>query len=653
MKIGFPFLRLTALLALSAVALRAQAIPSNVGASEHAVPELVASELVAPELVARIVHEGLENSRVMDLELELCSHGPRLTGSEGFVRASQWALARFAELGLDARFEKWGEWSLIWDRGQWSGRVVKPTWSRGDWAGAPRSDISLELQVATPAWTAGTKGKVAGALVRIPKTVEELDALRPRLAEVYLYGKRPSRSARDAADKELYEAFQEAVSEMPPLGFVQSARSTGLADRRFPNQIRVFGNHNVARGSWEKRPMTPEIVVRDDQADLLEEMLDAQQEVIIEFDLRNRFTQGPIELNNVIADLKGTEKPDEYVIVCGHLDSWHQAQGATDNGTGTTSTIEAARILTAAGAQPKRTIRFILWSGEEQGLLGSHQYVVMHRQEMDKISAVLNHDQGTNWVQSLSVTEAMSPMMEQVIAPVLALESPEPEFDGPVFHLRKSAKMSGGGGSDHASFLSAGVPAWSWGQRGTSSYGYGWHSQWDTYDIVVPEYQRHTATVIALVALGIANLPELLPREGVERGGRYDFPGFLSRTFGLELGEELEVANVVAGGAAARAGLQKGDRLTAVWGEPLETPVDMYRAWRAHGEDEKIEFTVKRGGSELKLGAEFADPAAPKADAPKADAPKTDAPKTDAPAESRPAEAQESGAKSATSSGVR
>ncbi len=537
----------------------------------------------------RIRHEGLENSQVMRFQDYLCNHiGHRLTGSDGFALACRWAREEFAKMGLDARLEKWGEWNIAWNRGEWSGRVLEP--------------IALELQVATPAWSAPTKGRIQGELVRIPKTTEEIEAMKPRLREVFVYGPRPrSRS-------ELAKPFADAIAAHPPLGLVQSAKSTGMTDRRHANQIRVFGNDNVARGSWDKRPSVPEIVVRDDQAEQIDKLLDEGKKVVVEFDIRNRFRPGPVELHNVVADLVGSERPDEVVIVCGHLDSWHQAAGATDNGTGTTSTLETARILTAAGARPKRTIRFILWGGEEQGLLGSQGYVRQHRADMDQVSAVFNHDTGTNWAHSLTVTEAMYEDFHAVLDPVMELPPPE-EHDGPVFNLRWTKQMSGFGGSDHASFMAAGVPAWAWGLIGRSEYGYGWHSQWDTYDMVIPEYQRHTATVVAMIALGIADLDHLLSREGVvRRGGGGDFGEVFREWYGFDLDAELKVTGVVDGGPAARAGVQKGDKIESVFGDPVESFVDLYRAWRSHQSEELMTFVCRRGEQSLKLETKTTGP---------------------------------------------
>ena len=330
-------------------------------------------------------------------------------------------------------------------------------------------------------------------------------------------------------------------------------------------------------------------------------MLTLEGDVEVEFDIRNRF-QGEVDLHNVIAELRGTEKPDEVVVVCGHLDSWHQAAGATDNGTGTTSTLEAARILTAVGAKPKRTIRFCLWGGEEQGLMGSREHVDRRRKDMEKVSCVLNHDTGTNWAHSLTVTEQMLPQMEIAMAEVMTMTPPEDDHDGPVFELRGRPTISAGGGSDHASFGRAGVPPFGWGLTGRSDYfGYTWHSQWDRYDVVIPEYQAHTSTVIALTALGIANLPELLPREGISRGGRRggDATTMFAGGLGVEM-DGLKFKSVQETGLAGKAGLKAGDAITKVNGEAVKQMSDIFGFMRDAGFTSEIELTVKRGDEEVK-----------------------------------------------------
>ncbi|HMQ23635.1 MAG TPA: M20/M25/M40 family metallo-hydrolase, partial [Planctomycetota bacterium] len=331
-----------------------------------------------------IAKEGLQNSKVMDyLDYLVNSIGPRLTGSDNYTLACKWAKQEFEKLGLRVQLEPWDEWQFVFNRGQWTGRMTAPE--------------EVELQVATEAWTAGTRGAITGKAVRVPETIAEIEALAGKVEGKWLVVRKPTRRTNDAM-----AAWQHTLL------FAETEGAAGIVyssdgDAKYPNRIRVFGSREMALKANSKIPTLPQICVRKDQWTKIDKLLEGGQEVELMFDIRNRFRREKVVLHNVIADLVGTKKPDEMVIVCGHLDSWHQATGTTDNGTGATSTMEAARILSAVGAKPERTIRFILWGGEEQGLLGSRAYVNKHRSELAKVSGVFNHDTGTNWAQSIGV----------------------------------------------------------------------------------------------------------------------------------------------------------------------------------------------------------------------------------------------------------
>lgn len=528
------------------------------------------SAQVSKEVADLIKKEGLENSQVMKHLDHLTNQiGPRLTGSDNFTLACDWTLSQFKEWGLDARKEKWATWPLVWNRGQWMGRVVEP--------------VKMDLQVATSAWTPGTKGNVRGEVVRMPTTGEIDDKLKGK----WVISRRSVRRSATAA-----------LVEAGVAGVLVSSRG----DRAYPNRIRVFGTAPNRRKP--NRSLAQVVIRRDQFTELYDLVRKAEEEdakpVVAEFDIRNRFRDEPIDLYNVIADIKGTTKPDEYVIVCGHLDSWHQATGTTDNGTGTTSTMEAARILAKLGLRGERTIRFILWGGEEQGLLGSQGYVRRHRSEMDKISVVLNHDTGTNYASNLTVTTAMHPIFEKIMQPVQEMQAPDPDHEGPTFRFRAVERLGRGGGSDHASFLATGVPGFSWGLSGRSNYfQHTWHSQWDTFDVAIPEYQRHTSTVIALTALGIANLPELLPREGVGRfQPRADSGPAAEGLLQVSL-DGMKVTAVNANGRGAKGGVQKGDVIVGVDEREVGRTRDLVRALR--GKSEGFKLKVQRDGKTVTL----------------------------------------------------
>ncbi len=436
--------------------------------------------------VDRIISAGREDSQVMDHLDVLCNRiGPRLTSSDNLTNACEWVRDRLASYGLtNARLDAWGEFPVGFNRGPWFGKVIEPE---------PRA-----LEFVTMSWSAGTKGAVKGKAVIAPKDDKELDEAKAKGtltgAWVLLATSGPGQGPR--SDSPFLPKLRKELENANVAGIIN--RNRGAAA-----ELVTGGRQNI---TWDKLPTLPSVNLLGKQYDEIATWLKAGKTVTLEFDIRNYFKKGPIKLYNVIADIPGTEFPDEYVIVGGHIDSWDGATGATDNGTGVATALEAVRILMKAGVKPRRTIRFMVWSGEEQGLLGSAAYVKAHKELMPKISAVLVHDGGTNYLSGIGGTEAMLSDFEQVFAPVKELDHDFP------FAVRKVAGLRGGG-SDHASFLAANVPGFFWGQSGKAVYRHTHHTQFDTYDQAVPEYQKHSSLVIALGAYGIANLDHLLSRE--------------------------------------------------------------------------------------------------------------------------------------------
>jgi len=220
----------------------------------------------------------------------------------------------------------------------------------------------------------------------------------------------------------------------------------------------------------------------------------------IELDVDTKYIPGPIKVFNTVGEIRGSEKPDEVVVLGAHLDSWDLGQGTLDNGCGTCVVLEAARILAKLPA-PKRTIRFILFSGEEQGLHGSKQYVDQHKAELSKISAALGHDTGTGKVIGLgwmSNREVLAPILEKELATLKDLGVVE---------------LCGRGfpGSDHVSFDKGGVPGCACRQE-IAGYRFGHHSQADTMEMVREADLIQGAQVMATTALRLANMEEMLPR---------------------------------------------------------------------------------------------------------------------------------------------
>jgi len=203
---------------------------------------------------------------------------------------------------------------------------------------------------------------------------------------------------------------------------------------------------------------------------------------------------------NTVAELRGTERPGEVVIVGAHLDSWDLATGASDNGTGSMATLETARVIAQSGLKPRRTIRFILFTGEEQGLIGSRKYAEAHAAEMDSIQAVIVLDNGVGAItgQALQGRQDLEGLWRQILAPVARLGADS------VVNRNK-------GGTDHLSFLPYGVPAFNFDQL-ERGYGHTHHSQSDTYDKAIERDLQQASAVMAVSAYVLANLPDLITR---------------------------------------------------------------------------------------------------------------------------------------------
>ena len=238
----------------------------------------------------------------------------------------------------------------------------------------------------------------------------------------------------------------------------------------------------------------------------------------LEFDIRNHFKLGPVKYHNVVASIKGTKYPDEYVIISGHLDSYDVATGGIDCGTGIGPMMEAARMIALSGAKPKRTILFVAFAGEEFGLLGAKAYVKTHAKELGKIANLFNRDGGPTPPVGISVAQAMYDDFVEVCKPVKEIRADYP-FEVKVAKPFKRPTQSGG--TDASVFAVEGVPTFGFNTQDIKgynfSYGEIWHTERDLYTKNIPEYQEHAATVTAVVALGIANLSKQLSREGMHK----------------------------------------------------------------------------------------------------------------------------------------
>jgi hypothetical protein len=480
--------------------------------------------------------------------------GPRLTGSKNLTLAGKWAVQQFESYGFQkVRMEQWGTFPVGFDRHHARGQITAPK--------------QQDLVFMTRSWTPGTDGPQRGPAFLAPKTEEELQALKGKLSGAWIVASSGTYAPRFGSDREELRDRLGALCDQEGIaGVIRPGNKSGL--------LLTSGQYRI---DWENLPTRVSIQVLRNQFTEIFRTLEEGTPVELEFDIAQTFTQGPIPLYNVIAEIPGTDLADELIIFGGHLDSWDGAGGAQDNGTGTSTTLEAARMLMAVlqeqGLKPRRTIRFMLWSGEEQGLLGSRAYIKAHPEENERISAVIVHDGGTNACSGIRTTPLMMPLFEEAFGPILA-HTADAQDDNLRFRLVEAERLPRGVGSDHDSYLSADVPGFFWEQMGSVNYTYVHHTQYDWVDQVVPAFQRGTARVVASAAWRLANMEQAVPRG--DMGSRKP-----RLRLGVFLGDGMTIDDLVDGSLAAQSGMTKGDVLVRVNGKAIKTMSDVSAALKS------------------------------------------------------------------------
>jgi cyclophilin family peptidyl-prolyl cis-trans isomerase len=430
----------------------------------------------------KIFDIGINNNKVMVHQDYLCNRfGGRSTGSDAYTNAAQWALNEFKSWGLKTELDEVDELKVGFNRGPWFGKMIKP--------------FEKYLEFGTPGYTSGTKGKQKGHVIIAPKTDSDFDTIKTKIkgAWVLIEGENDGYPR----DRDSISILTKKLITAGALGTIQLSKVP----------FRLFDARNI--NSWNELPTFPDIKLLDTQFNEIKSLVEKGEEVILEFDIRNFFKQGPIKYHNVIGCIPGTEFLDEYVILGAHLDSYDHATGAIDNASGVSRMMEAIRILTEAGAKPKRSIMVQLYAAEERGLIGSHSWVIKNKEKLSKISIMLNNDSGTNPVVSMGVPKTIYDVLKPVMEPIERLQLKYP------FQLTEIGKFrkAGRGGTDSHSFIMEGVPAPWLRTEGPHQYGITWHTLLDTYDQTIPDAQEHSALVYALLAYQIANMDNLIPRE--------------------------------------------------------------------------------------------------------------------------------------------
>jgi len=490
------------------------------------------------KVVDRIIEIGTTDNQTMrHLDVITNRFGGRLVGSDAYENAAEWCASEFKKWGMEVITDEAGTVPVGFNRGPWFGRML--------------SDNGMILHFATPSYTSGTMGVQRGPVLIEPKSREEFDRMKGVLkgAWVLIGGKsngmavdwslsadsarakiiaandsisklnreimRENYSNRDKPPKELIPLkeepalFYREMREAGILGIIQSAPVPIAA---------LYDRKNIDKLTFETLPTVCDIKLDEHQYAIIEQMAKERQYFLLEFDIRNHFKPGPVKYYNVIGVIRGTKYPDEYVMMGGHLDSYDVATGGVDDGSGATPMMEAARLIMAAGGKPERTIMVCLWAGEEFGLLGSKHWVENNKEKLPKISGYLNRDGGPTPITGITVPEAMYTDFEKVCKPLNGIN---PDFP---FTLKKRTeparpRPTSAGGSDHAYFAKNGIPTFRFDEPDIKGKNFDymeiWHTERDTYDKSIAEYQEHSAVVTAVIVYGLANLDHLLSREGL------------------------------------------------------------------------------------------------------------------------------------------
>ena len=473
---------------------------------------LVAVTLAAQDKVTRTVLElGRSDNRTMQHAQYIARNiGGRIVGSHMLNHAEDWVVEQFRSWGLEVTVQEAVTIGIGFDRGPWSGRML--------------SEDGFTLHFGTPAYTAGTCGPQKGRVYLEPKNQREFDRIKGALKGSWvLIETGPTNGlAIDASPKaDSTRAAQLAAGEEGSVLMYRQMVDAGVAGFIRPAKMPMQVLYNRAMCfdlTMDTLPTACDILLDEHQFAIIRQKVVDRQDFQLEFDIRNHFFPGPMKYHNILAKIKGTQYPDEYVMMGSHLDAYDIATGSTDDGQGVCVTMEAARLLAAAGAKPKRSILFCIWTGEEYGLLGSKYFVEQKTIPWNKISNYFNRDGGPLAATSITVPPAMYDDFVKACEP-LKDYNPEIPFTVNKREGEAQPRPTRAGGSDHAYFAMNGIPAISF--RESDVFGYDfiyrdiWHTEDDLYDKLIPAYMEHSAVVQAVTAYGLANLNHLLSREGL------------------------------------------------------------------------------------------------------------------------------------------
>ena len=521
--------------------------PKEAPAAASAAPAATWPEIPDLEFITRLRQEEYNHSQVMDIMSYLIDDiGPRLTGSPNMKKANEWTRDEFTQWGLvNAHLESWGPFGRGWAYQLCEVRMISPDY--------------MQFLALPEAWTPGTNGPLRGEVTQvIASTAADLEKYRGKLAgKIVLLGEarlpepsdKPIFSRDDAADLDKIAAYQ-------PSGGPNARRAEFLQRYQLQADLtKFFREEHVAAvlditrlpgdegaiqvqagGSYEKGKTieVPRVTLAVEHFGRIARLLAKKTPVEVEMNVETKFYDDDDKAYNTLAEIPGVDPKlkDQVVMLGGHMDSWHAAEGATDNGAGVAVVMEAVRLLRKLGVQPRRTIRIALWSGEEQGLFGSRGYVKEHfgsrpesteprdqilpswqrppggplqlKPEQKLISAYFNLDNGPGRIRGVYLQEnaQVRPIFEKWMEPFRDLGM-------------TTLTMRNTGSTDHISFDAVGIPGFQFIQDFMDYGDLTHHSNMDSYEHIRPEDLKQAATIMADFVYNAAMCDEMIPRKPI------------------------------------------------------------------------------------------------------------------------------------------
>jgi carboxypeptidase Q len=504
---------------------------------------LVASSLALAqeadmEMIKKIREEGLNHSQVKFIAHNITDvAGSRLTNSPGFRRAASWIVSTLKQWGLsNAQTEAWGEFGYGWSvehfyaamkTPYYSGFIAYPAPWSGSTSGLVEAPVFL-VEKMDSAWIVDHADKIKGSILLYrnpdstlpgafrPDASRYTDSALAKLGDTYML------------TPDMLKFFLPTiVKAMKVKKLIQ--RSGALAILEMSRGARDGTVFVDGFGGFRKddQPALPDLIVEKEDYLRMERLLEGGGEVRVEMDIRAKLYADDLKGHNVIAEIPGTDPSlkAEVVMLGGHLDSWQSATGATDNGAGCIVAMEAVRILKSLGVSPKRTIRISLWDGEEQGLIGSFQYVKNHfgdpadmklKPEQARISAYYNLDNGTGKIRGIFTqgNQKVAPIFTKWLEPFSDLGA-------------STVTLHSTGSTDHLSFDAVGIPGFQFIQDPVDYESRTHHSNVDTYDHLLPDDLKQAATILAAFVYNTAMRAEMLPRKPLPKPEKFLFDGLL------------------------------------------------------------------------------------------------------------------------------